>query len=175
VFIDSFGSIALDRIVGQFSVPSSAQAVLDVRVDDSLNTQLAAIAIDDEVWLSNPITGNYETLPEGYDIDPSRFFDPTGGWRPLLQDLADVELIGTEDRGGTTYHIRGTAPADRINVITAGLVDDQDVVIDFWINPVTALVEAAEFDTTIGGETVSWVLELTGYGDAFDIEPPEGG
>jgi lipoprotein LprG len=174
IYIDSFESIALDRIIGQFSVPTSAQAVLDVRVDDSLDTQLAAIAIDDEVWLSNPVTGNYETLPEGYDIDPSRFFDPEGGWRPLLANLADVELVGIEDRGGDAYHVRGTAPAAQIEVITAGLVDDQDVLIDFWIDPVTGLVREAEFDTEIDGGVVEWSLALDKYGDAFDIAPPEG-
>lgn len=173
IAIDSFGSIVLERIVGQFSVPSSAQAVIDVRIDDSVNTQLAAIAIDDEVWLSNPITGKYETLPEGYDLDPSRFFDPQNGWRPLLANLTDVELLGIEDRGGDTYHVRGTAPAAQIEVITAGLVDDQDVVIDFWLDPVTGLVRAAEFDTTTDDGTVSWALELSDYGEAFDIVPPE--
>jgi lipoprotein LprG len=173
ISIDSFGSIVLERIVGQFSVPNSAQAVIDVRIDDSVNTQLAAIAIDDEVWLSNPITGNYETLPEGYDIDPSRFFDPENGWRPLLANLTDVELIGIEDRDGDAYHVRGTAPAAQIEVITAGLVDDQDVTIDFWLDPVTGLVRAAEFDTMIDDATVSWALELRDYGESFDIAPPE--
>jgi hypothetical protein len=173
IAIDSFGSIVLERILGQFSVPNSAQAVIDVRIDDSVNTQLAAIAVDDEVWLSNPITGTYETLPEGYDLDPSRFFDPENGWQPLLANLTDVELVGIEDRDGDTYHVRGTAPAAQIEVITAGLVDDQDVVIDFWLDPVTGLVRAAEFDTTIDGGTVSWALALRNYGDAFDIAPPE--
>lgn len=173
ISIDSFGSIVLQRIVGQFSVPNSAQAVIDVRIDDSVNTQLAAIAIDDEVWLSNPITGNYETLPDGYDIDPSRFFDPENGWRPLLANLSDVELIGVEDRDGDAYHVRGTAPAEQIEVITAGLVDGQAVTIDFWLDPVTGLVRAAEFDTTIDDATVSWELELRGYGESFDIAPPE--
>jgi lipoprotein LprG len=174
IFIDSFGSIALDGIVGQFSIPTSAQAVIDVTVDGSLRTQLAAIAIDDEVWLSNPVTGNYETLPDGYDIDPSRFFDPENGWRPLLANLTDVELVGLEDRDGDAYHVRGTAPAAQIEAITAGLVDDQDVVIDFWIDPVTGLVRAAEFDTTVDDGTVEWSLALARYGDAFEIQPPDG-
>lgn len=173
IYIDSFESIALEHLLGQFSVPSSAQAVIDVRIDDALNTKLAAIAIDDEIWLSNPVTGKFETLPEGYDIDPSRFFDPEGGWRPLLENLTDLELIGTEDRDGDTYHVRGVAPAAQIEVITAGLVDDQDVTIDFWIDTVTGLVHAAEFDTTVGDGTVSWTLDLRDYGEAFDISPPE--
>ncbi len=181
VYIDQFEAIAIDRVVGEFTVPQSAQAALDVEVNGSLKTQLAAIALGPEVWLSNPITGDFETLPDGYDIDPSRFFDPTGGWRPLLAGLTEVSLIGLEDRDGERYHVRGTATAEQMKAITAGLVGNQDVEIDFWIHPVTALVRAAEFSTnTLQGQAdesvegeVQWNLELSQYGDEFTIVPPD--
>ena len=181
VYIDQFEAIAIDRVVGEFTVPQSAQAALDVEVNGSLKTQLAAIALGPEVWLSNPITGDFETLPDGYDIDPSRFFDPTGGWRPLLAGLTEVSLIGLEDRDGERYHVRGTATAEQMKAITAGLVSNQDVEIDFWIHPVTALVRAAEFSTaTLQGQAdgsvegeVQWNLELSQYGDEFTIVPPD--
>ena len=181
VYIDQFEAIAIDRVVGEFTVPQSAQAALDVEVNGSLKTQLAAIALGPEVWLSNPITGEFETLPDGYDIDPSRFFDPTGGWRPLLAGLTDISLIGLEDRDGERYHVRGTATAEQMKAITAGLVGHQDVEIDFWIQPVTGLVSAAEFSTdTIQGQAdesvqgvVQWDLELSQYGDEFTIVPPD--
>lgn len=172
VYIDQFESIAIDRVVGEFTVPKSAQAVLDVEVNDSLKTQLAAIALGDEVWLSNPITGKYETLPAGYDIDPSAFFDPQNGWRPLLANLADVELLGREDRGGDRIHIRGTATKEQMKIITAGLVRNQDVTIDFWIHPVTALVTTAEFTTDLGDGPIEWTLDLTQFGDDFEIVAP---
>lgn len=179
VYIDQFESIEIDRVVGEFTVPQSAQAVLDVQVNGSLKTQLAAIALGAEVWLSNPITGEFETLPSGYDIDPSRFFDPEDGWRPLLANLTESELIGLVERdgdnGGDRYHVRGTATADQMKVITAGLVGNQDVAIDFWIHPVTGLVHSAEFTTTApgGAGDVEWTLELSNYGDDFTIVPPE--
>jgi lipoprotein LprG len=125
------------------------------------------------VWLSNPVTGRFETLPEGYDIDPSSFFDPDGGWRPLMSGLRDVELVGTEDRGGKRYHIRGVAPAERIESITAGLVTNQDVTMDFWLRRDTGLVSAAEFSTTFGGDSTDWTLELGHYGDTFTIAAPD--
>jgi lipoprotein LprG len=174
VYIDAFESIALNTAVGQFTVPRSAQAVLEVEVNGSLTTELGAIALDDEIWLSNPVTGEFETLPAGYDLDPSLFFDPEDGWRPLMAGLTDVELVGTVDRDGTRYHVRGTAPAEQVEVITARLVRDQDVEIDFWIQPVTGLVHAAEFSTPVEGGAVEWSLELDRYGDEFDIEPPDG-
>jgi len=175
IYIDSFESIALNSLIGRFTVPRSADALLEVEVNGSLTTELGAIALDDEVWLSNPVTGDFEPLPPGYDIDPSRFFDPENGWRPLLANLEDVELVGVEERDGTRYHVRGTAPAEQIEVITAGLVRNQDVTVDFWIQPVSGLVYAAEFTTALGGGTVDWVLELSDFGESFAITPPPSG
>lgn len=173
VFIDPLESLALESLKGRFVVPSSADALLQLRIDGNLSTELGAIAIGEEAWLSNPITGRFEPLPPSYDIDPSEFFDPKGGWQPLLESMQDVQFVGVEQRDGTRYHLRGTAPADPIRVVTAGLVRNQEVEIDLWVHPVNGLVTAAAFDTVFDGETSSWELKLTEYGATFEIEPPD--
>jgi hypothetical protein len=173
VYIDTFESLALDSVDGRFAAPAKADALLTVEVDGSLKTELGAIAIDDTIWLSNPVTGLFEPLPTGYELDPSSFFDPQLGWRPLLAGLRDAEFVGEEDRDGRRYHVRGVAPAAQMEIISAGLVRDQDVAIDFWIHPVTGLVTAAEFTTTFDGADTSWVLELRDYGETFEIDPPQ--
>lgn len=173
VFIDQFEEIALDSLLGQFTVPTKASALLTVTIDDNLTTKIGAVAIDSEVWISNPVTGDFETLPAGYDIDPSRFFDPENGWQPLIANLQDVQLVEIDERGGQRYHIRGIAGADDVRNITVDLVRDQDVPVDFWIHPSTSLVTAAEFTTVIDGADATWVLELENYGDEFTIAPPE--
>ena len=172
IFIDEFESLALDSLIGQFAIPTRARAQLTVTVDGNLTTGIGAVAIDEEVWISNPVTGDFETLPPGFDIDPSRFFDPEGGWQPLLANLRDVELVGIDDRGGDRYHVRGTAPAAEVQNITVGLVRDQDVPVELWIHPGTSLVTRAEFATTIDGKESRWVLELGRYGEPFTIRPP---
>jgi hypothetical protein len=173
VFIDEFEKLTLNSAIGQFTVPRSAQALLEVGVEGGLTTELGAIALDDEVWLSNPITGVFETLPAGYDIDPSLFFDPENGWQPLMENLTDVTLVDTEERNGNArYHIAATAPAEQVQVITARLVRDQDVAIDFWIQPVTGEVREAQFSADFDGGDVQWTLLLSEYGEEFDIQPP---
>ncbi len=173
VFIDQFEEIALDSLRGQFTVPTRARAELTVTIDDDLTTRIGAIAIDSEVWISNPVTGDFETLPAGYDIDPSRFFDPEDGWQPLIANLREIELVEIADRGGDRYRVSGIADAADVRNITVDLVRDQDVAVDFWIHPTTALVTAAEFTTTIDGVDARWELELDNYGDDFTIVPPE--
>jgi lipoprotein LprG len=169
VHIDSAGAITLNSIEGRFEVPGSADAVVEVEVAGALTTELGAVAVDGDVWLSNPITGELEPLPAGIDLDPSEFFDPEGGWRPLLENLTEVELVGTEEGD---YHVRGVAPADRVEVITVGLVSDIDVVVDLWIDRITGLVSRVEFTTDLGDGDTDWVLALSDYGETFDITPP---
>ena len=173
VYIDQFESLALDKIKGRFSAPSSADAVLSVTVDGSLKTELGAVALGGQVWLSNPVTGKFEVLDTGYDIDPAMFFDPKRGWGPLMRTLTDVVLVGVEDRGGKRYHVRGVGPAAQMEIVTAGLVRDQDVTIDFWLKRDTALVTAATFSTVFAGKTTDWLIELSDYGDDFEIKTPE--
>lgn len=172
IYIDEFESLELDALIGQFTIPTRARAQLTVTVDGNLTTEIGAVAIESEVWISNPVTGDFETLPAGFDIDPSRFFDPEGGWQPLLVNLRDVELIGIEDRGGERYHVRGVAPTAEVQNITVGLVRDQDVPIDLWIHPGTSLVTGAEFVTTFDGAASQWSLDLSRYGESFTIRPP---
>ena len=159
-------------MLSQFAVPNSARAQLQVTVDGNLATEIGAVAVGGEVWISNPVTGDFEPLPPGIDIDPARFFDPEGGWQPLLANLQEVELVGVDDRNGDRYHVRGVAPAADVEDITVGLVRDQDVPIELWIHPTTSLVTNLEFDTTLDGATSDWALELGRYGEPFTIVPP---
>lgn len=173
IYIDAVESLALTAASGRYAAPGSADAVLTVEVNGSLTTRLGAVAIDSNVWLSNPVTGDFELLPTGFDIDPTTFFDPEDGWQPLIRGLAEAEFIAEEDRDGLRYHLSGTASADRVEIVTAGLVAGQDVHLDLWVHPVTALVTAAEFSTVHGEDTTTWVLELSEYGTDVVISAPE--
>ena len=171
VYIDTVESIELDTVAGRFAAPADADAIVRVTIDGNLATELGAVALGPDIWLSNPITGDYEPLPPSYDIDPSRFFDPTGGWQPLLAGLTDRELI--ED--GELYRVRGVAPEAELRRVTAGLVRADDVTVDLWLDPHSALVQRVEFSVTdprFG--TSAWRIDLSEYGASFVIEPPEG-
>jgi lipoprotein LprG len=173
VFIDEAKVISLKSLEGRFAAPASADAVLKVEVSGILNTQIGAVAIDEEIWLSNPVTGEFETLPPGFDIDPSSFFDPKGAWEPLLLDLTEVEFVGDEMRNGMrTYHVTGLAPAERMEAVTAGLVSGNDVEIDLWVDPETARVSGFEFVAELGEGVSSWVLGFTEYDGDFTITDP---
>ena len=123
-----FYSTGIDMLGDSIIDANSMYGIVEVRADNAIayvspnmNGLTVAAAIVPGEGYTNPVTGDFETLPAGYDIDPSRFFDPENGWQPLLADLRDVELVGIDDRGGERYHVRGTAPAAQVRDITVGL------------------------------------------------------
>lgn len=178
VFIDPLRTLALRDIEGRFVAPADADALLTVGVSDSLTTRLGAIALGPDAWLSNPVTGVFEPLPEAYGVDPSRFFDPEGGWRPLIAGLTEVEHVGDDDDG---VRLRGsTAPGD-LRRVTAGLAPSEGIEVDLWLEPGTDRIVRATFTTDVvdaeadGGRVVTdWELRLGDYGEAFEIRRPEG-
>ncbi len=174
MFVDRFESIALDRLDGQFVAPARMQAELEVTVDDALATRLAVVSIDSATWLSNPVTGRFEPLPEGYGLDPTRLFDPAGQWRPLIEGLREITLVGIDQRGGARYVLEGIASAESVGGITMGLVGGADVPVTIWLHPQTLLITSLEFSTGSGDATTRWVVELSAFEESFTIEPPPG-
>jgi lipoprotein LprG len=174
IYIDPLDTLNFSIAEGQFAAPSSANAVVTLAVGN-INAQIGAIAIDGETWLTNPITGEWEGAPAGYDFDPATLFDPQLGWRPLLADgLSDVEWIGVEERNSESrYHIRAAADEDRVAVILAGLIRRQPVDLDMWIDPVTGFVREAELATTYEGQISDWLIEFSEFEEPVEITPPD--
>jgi hypothetical protein len=172
--IDEDGLLGFRHAEGRYEAPASADALITVDAGGFV-TEVGAVIVDGTTWLTNPITGRWEVLPDGLGFDPTEIFDPSIGMRPLLStDLTGVSYVGREDRDGAdTYHLRGTAAAARIEVITGGLVRDQDVTLDFWLNTDDTTVVAAEFSNDTDGGPAEWTLSFEDYGADVDVEPPD--
>lgn len=170
IYIDPAEILVFEKAEGRFEAPSSADALVTVEVG-GFRTEIGAIAHEGTTWLSDPITGNFALAPGDYAFDPATLFDPSIGWRPLLAGgLSDIEWFGLDatDR----YHLSALADGDRVEVITAGLVREQDVVLDLRLDATTGAVREVEFSTVNDGEISTWTLVFSGYGEPVDISPP---
>lgn len=174
VYIDPLDTLNFSIAEGQFAAPSSANAVVTLAVGN-INAQIGAIALDGETWLTNPISGEWEAAPDGYEFDPATLFDPQLGWRPLLAEgLSDVEWIGEEERNSQSrYHIRAAADEDRVAVILAGLIRKQAVDLDMWIDPVSGYVREAELSTVYEGQISDWFIEFSEFEEPVEITAPD--
>ncbi len=87
-----------------------------------------------------------------------------------------MTLVGTEERSGvTTYHLIGTAQEERVEAITAGLVANQDVELELWIDATTGEVREVEFAASSTNGESFWTLTFFDYGADITIEPPDLG
>jgi hypothetical protein len=173
IHIDPAEVIVFNKATGRFAAPAAADALVTVEAAGFV-TEIGAIASEGRTWLSDPITGNFAPAPSSYAFDPATLFDPTVGWRPLLEDgLTEIEWKGEVSKDGENrYHLSGLGDPERLEVITAGLVRNQEVVLDLWLDTVSGAVREVEFSTINQGETSGWVLTFSGYGEPVDVTPP---
>lgn len=172
VYIDEEETLEFLDADGRFEGPSSADAVVNVTAS-GFNTRVGAVAIDGEIWLKFPV-GDWQPAPASFTFDPATLFDPDLGLRPLLATgLTGTELLGEEDfEGEPTYRLTAEADADRVEIITAGMVSNQNVPVELWIHRNTAVVVAIDFDAESATGTSMWDLRFRDYGSDVEIQPP---
>ena len=156
---------------GQYAAPDSSQAVLTAAIG-GLVIELGTIAIGGTSWVTNPLTGDWDEYTGSRAFNPAIMFDPDLGWRPLLtEDISDARLI-TPVEGGT-YLVAGTAAGDRVEVLTAGLVDSQPVSLQLSIDRSTGHVTRMDFSTVGEAGETRWLLDLSEFGADVSISPPQ--
>jgi LppX_LprAFG lipoprotein len=151
VYLDSGRSFAFEEGEGRVSnTASSADALVKVKAL-GIDTQVGAVSIDGELWLSNPLTGAWAPAPDSITFDPVTLFNPETGWTALLRDdLTGAQLIDDAENG--QWHVNGQAAGTRLAAITGGLVHN-DAPIDVWIDQASGHVVTAEFTTAGTGTT----------------------
>ena len=167
--------VELRSAEGQYAAPNASRAQLRAGVG-GLVVELATIAIGDTAWLTNPLTGNWDRYTGDRAFNPAIIFDPEIGWRPLLtEDFSDGVLVETREVDGSErYVLSGTVADQRVEVLTAGLVDAQPLTMTMEVESGTGYITRMEFPTLgEAGETV-WTLDLSEFGDPVSIEPPAG-
>lgn len=181
VFIDDAEQFAFQSADGRFAAPRSSEAILTVQALGFV-TEVGAIAIDGRVWLTNPLTGDWEEAPESFTFDPAELFDPDTGIPTLLSEASSTaELVGdpageSSDDGDTDrqnlHHVRTSVSAERVAVLTGGLVDEESEV-DLWIDADSNRVVEASFDVDVGGDVSDWRMTISEYDEDVSIDPPE--
>ena len=63
--------------------------------------------------------------------------------------------------------------AFRTEVLTAGIVTGQAVILTIVLEESSSLLETIDFVTTDPGGTSDWSIELSGYGDTVIVNAPD--
>lgn len=172
--IDEGGLVTFSAADGRYAAPGSAEALVAV---DALGaaTEIGAVAIDGTVWITNPLTGNWEEAPAVFTFDPALIFDAEVGLPALLADgIANPTPASQLPADDGTYTLTGDVDPSRIAALTGGLVNDVTDV-DLVIDAETSLIETLGFAVDVGGTVSTWNLTMSEYDADVTIEPPELG
>ena len=184
LFIDEAGILAFQGADGRFARPSSADALVAVEAS-GFTTEVGVVAIDGEIWFTNPLTGVWAEAPEGVTFDPANVFDPEQGIPVMLTEVASSAAVveeseGTEGSEGEVpgpegaVHLEASVSAERVAVLSAGLATEETEV-ELWIDPETDLITEIRFDLATGDGVSNWRMTIEDYGAEVVIVPPELG
>ncbi|HEX5165703.1 MAG TPA: LppX_LprAFG lipoprotein, partial [Thermomicrobiales bacterium] len=131
-YLDDDETIKLVSAEGDIKRPGSVKAQASVDAQISV-VDISLVAVDGEIFITNLLSGNWEKAPDDFSYDPSILFSDTDGIGPIMTDLQDPKLDGTEDvNGESAYKITGTVGADRVSAITAGTIAGDAIEVTLW-------------------------------------------
>lgn len=167
VFFDDEGALAASSAEGQYSAPDSFQALVDVTAF-GLTTQVGAISIGPDRWVSDPVTGAFQLLPIEVGFDPRLLFDPTEGVGATVRAL-DATL---EEFDGT-YRISGVVAGPTVKVLTAGLIAGGELDVTLFIDGDSLQISELQFATTNDRGRSDWSIAFSEFDEPVTIVPPE--
>jgi hypothetical protein len=179
VYLDPDQTVQFSDAVGHYVSPDQALTKVKITVMGML-TEITVISLQDIQWASNPLSGQFQELPDDYLFKPTQYLDPTAGFFPSLgSGLADLVLVGEEELeelpGLTLTHLSGTVPGEVISEVSKGLINVASMTGDMWVDPATSEVHRVVLTDQSpgdGAEASVWTFDFWSFGETIEITAP---
>ncbi|HEX3724168.1 MAG TPA: LppX_LprAFG lipoprotein [Nitrolancea sp.] len=174
VALDQANTLKLHGAEGDLSRPDSAQAKASVSFLGA-TISIKFVSIGKDQYITNPITGAWETAPGNLGYDPAVLYDNSKGIGHVLTALQNPKIVGRETVNGTdTYHISATVAASDAQPIAGGAIQSASPAIDLWISKQNSdLVKFTLRDATAAGTNpTTWTLLLSKQNVSVTIQRP---
>lgn len=177
-YLDDEESLSFSRAEGDFIAPDRATA--DIRViAPGLVAELSIIAIGEDYWETNLLSGQWQALPTGAGFNPAVLFDPQRGLQPVLEnDLTDLQLAGVAELdelpGQKLYRLTGRVAGENLVAMSYAMIGPQPMDIQLWIAPQTfelyrILITEPTADPA---DPTIWQLDFWNFNTPVTIAPP---
>jgi hypothetical protein len=175
-FVDANNQFSINEAIGIYSAPASAAAELDVS-GMGLNIKVQTIAIEDEQWLTNFLTQQWEKLPDSIGFNPADIFSASGFEAIFDSNVTNVSPMRTETIDGVELTaIDVVVEGDQVSAVTAGAAaSDQPVELTVWIDRDAGVIHQVEFETPSSTDEVThWLLKFSEFNEPVEINSPIG-
>ncbi len=169
-FTEALGGLELQHVEGAIT-----ETGMSIQTEANLGRiyiEVDAILIGTSTWLTNPLTGEWELLPE--EENPIGFLQPIAAVQGVLKGLTQAEFI-VPPEPGEDYQLTSPLKAEALKSLLGdtipGSVGIAEVVIDHLSFAMKSARIAGALQTRDTDQTVR-ILEMSRYGEEFTIEPP---
>lgn len=174
-YLDVNETIELDSVEGVLNRPDEAEAEATVQIGFA-TFDVGLVAIGDDVYMTNFLSGDWERGPANFDFNPALIFDDDQGVGAVLAEMNEVEVGEESTIGGTdVVEVSGTVDQDDIDQLVAGSLEGDEINVSLWIDVETGdllqirLSEPEDVD----GEPIAWVITFSNHNQPVTIEAPD--
>jgi len=165
--------LQLETADGDVSIPGRLKAGLRAKFS-GIGVSVDVIAIDNQAWITNPFTRNWQRLPGASLRD---FADPATLVNSLLPAIKDARIVAENEVDGVrTRQIEGRIDSgeleDALGVAEAG----NDVKVEVWIGVDDSLPRRLRITGPLNeddDEDIERQVDLSRFGEPVNIAPPQ--
>jgi hypothetical protein len=166
-------NMGLETAEGDVAVPSKLSADVKAKAG-GINVSVKVIGIDDQTWVTNPFTREWQKLPGATIRD---FADPATLVISLLPDIKDPVIVGQTDiDGAKTYDVQGTIDAGALTDALGFARPGHEVKVEAWIGVDDSLPRRIKLTGALTSEEDANIVrqvDLSRFNQPVDIQPPK--
>lgn len=176
-YVDDARTIQLRSAEGNLKRPDSVKATAKLAASLAV-LDIQMIAIGQNMYITNFISGAWEKAPNGFSYNPAVLFSNDQGIGAVLKQLDSPKLENDADLNGrAAYVVSGTASQQTLNRMTAGAIVADNIPVKVWIAKDNSDILQVEITApaTANTEAGVWTLQVTDQDKDVTIEPPPVG
>ncbi len=165
------GGLVLDEARGAFVSPDSLAISADTSMG-RLFVEVEAVAIGDDAWVTNPLTGEWVDTSAGDSL--FAFFDPSSLVANILGLVRDIEYASVPVAGGAVV-LNAAISAYALSDLVGEVVDTNDLELEIRLDADTFALKRVRISGQIqeaDGPDAVRVIEITDLNSEIVIEPP---
>lgn len=169
-FTEALGGLELTRVEG--AITETGMSITAEANLGRIYIEVEAILIGTNTWLTNPLTGEWELLPD--EQNPIGFLQPIAAVKGVLEGLTAAEYIEAPE-SGKDYQITSPLRAEALKSLLGEIIPDGTGVAEVVIDHETFEMKSARITGALqinDTEQTVRILEMSRYGEEFVIEQP---
>lgn len=175
VYLDSAKTVALRDASGDLKRPGDATGDVDVSLAGA-TISVKIVAVGGTEYMTNFITGRWQTAPKDLTYNPAIIFDKDKGIQAVLAKIESPKLQGTDTINGIDAdHVSGKVPRSDVTPMTGNSFEGDPIDADLWIarsNHDLLKVVLKDTATPKGSKPATWTLLITKQNQPVTITKP---